>query len=249
MAITIADEMTAAATIACGETCARRLRRPKLARQLAVLAERVGEPREAGDRRRDRGEQDQRAGDADVEAERVAEPPRQLARRSGRRRRAAARGSTSCRARCSGRGTPRRATTRDRDVDRHDGARSPPKTRARQVDARAGAPPRRGSRPSRGPVNASIASGSAKAIACQRRVRAERRAVRQRVRREDEHEPEHDEQQLRQQVERRDDDPDAVERRPPDEPDRRDDHDHARRRRSTSHGLRSSAATCSAPAR
>ena len=51
------------------------------ARQLAVLAERVGEPREAGDRRRHRREQDQRAGDADVEAQHVAEPVRQLARR------------------------------------------------------------------------------------------------------------------------------------------------------------------------
>ena len=48
------------------------------ARQLTVLAERVGESREAGDRRDHGGEQDQRAGDADVEPERVAESRRQL---------------------------------------------------------------------------------------------------------------------------------------------------------------------------
>ena len=59
------------------------------------------------------------------------------------------------------------------------------------------------------PVNASIASGRAKASDVPGGMRAERRAVRERVRREDEREAEHDEQQLRQQVERRDDDPDA----------------------------------------
>ena len=47
VAITSAIEITAAATIACGETSVRRFSRPKLARQLPVLAERVREPREA----------------------------------------------------------------------------------------------------------------------------------------------------------------------------------------------------------
>ena len=42
-------------------------------RQLAVLAERVCKPREAGDRRRDRDEQDERARQPDVDAQRVHE--------------------------------------------------------------------------------------------------------------------------------------------------------------------------------
>ena len=90
------------------------------ARQLPVLAERVREPAEAGDRRRDRDEQDQRAGDADVEAQDVAEHGCQLAaqrvgdaeqrradpRRPERRVRAGKRGQRD---------------DRNRDVDRHDG--------------------------------------------------------------------------------------------------------------------------------
>ena len=65
--MTSAIEIPAAATIACGETSVRRLSRPKLARQLPVLAERVGQPREAGDRGRRRGEQHERTGEADVD--------------------------------------------------------------------------------------------------------------------------------------------------------------------------------------
>ena len=47
---------------------------PEAPRQLPVLAERVGEPREAGDRGRRRRQQDERAGQPDVDAQRVAEP-------------------------------------------------------------------------------------------------------------------------------------------------------------------------------
>jgi len=45
---------------------------PETPRQLPVLAERVREPAEAGERRHGRGQEDERAGQADVDAQRVA---------------------------------------------------------------------------------------------------------------------------------------------------------------------------------
>ena len=47
-------------------------------RQLSVLAERVGEPSEAGDRRGRGGEQHERPGQADIDAKRPGEPVRQM---------------------------------------------------------------------------------------------------------------------------------------------------------------------------
>jgi len=67
------------------------------------------------------------------------------------------------------------------------------------------------------------------------RVHAELGAVRQRAGREDEHEAEHDQQHLRHEIERRHDDADPVERRPPQQPhagdgkDHEDPHDHVPR--------------------
>ena len=58
---------------------------------------------------------------------------------------------------------------------------------------------------------------------------AERRPLCERVRGDEEDEAERDEQQLRQEVERGDEDPDAVERRPPDQPHERHDQDDGHR--------------------
>ena len=72
--------------------------------------------------------------------------------------------------------------------------------------------------------------------------------MRERVRREEEREPEHDEQQLRQQVERRHDDPEPVERRPADDAGPSATSTITPTPTITSHGLRSSASIRSAPA-
>ena len=98
------------------------------------------------------------------------------------------------------------------------------------------------------PVYASIASGSANSDRVPGRGVAERRAVRERVRREDEHEAEHDEHELRQQVERRDEEAERVERRPADEPDRRRRATITPTPTITSHGLWRSESTWSAAA-
>ena len=62
-----ADSDRGSETIAGGETCDAPAQPPEGLGQLPVLAERVGQAREAGDRGHDGGQQDQRAGDADVD--------------------------------------------------------------------------------------------------------------------------------------------------------------------------------------
>ena len=197
---------------------------PEAARQLAVLAQRVGEPREAGDRRRHRCEQDQGAGEADVDAQRVPQPQRQLAsdpcRHADERRADPPRPELGLRP-----GEGRERDDGDRDVHGDDG-RDPPEHRSRQVDAGAARLLRE--------VGDGLEAGEGEhrerhreREGVPRRMRSQGRPVGERMRREHEDEPEHDEQKLRQQVERRHDDAEPVERRTPHDADQRDERDHA----------------------
>ena len=196
------------------------------ARQLAVLAERVGEPREARDRRRDRGEQDQCPARPDEEANCVAEPERNLATHL----------LGDADERCAQPAVPERRVgpgergdgdDGDCDVDRHDRA-DRDEERAREVDAR---PPRL-LREVRDRLEAGVGEhreGHCEEERVPGRRGTERGSMRERVRREEEDEAGNDEEQLHEQVECRDDEADGVERRTPEEPYRRDEHDRADR--------------------
>ena len=223
VATTIADDMTAAARIAGRRDVGAAAQAPERLGELAVLAERVGEAGEAGDRGGDGGGQDQRAGDADVRAEDVAERARQLgvdARGDAEERRAdPARPQLGVRA-----GERRHRDEGDQDVDRDDGGDAA-EHRARQVDS--------GAAGFLGEVRDRLEPGERQHRERQRegervpgRLVAERHAARERVAGEDEDEPEHDEEQLGDQVERRHDDAEAVERRAADQPHAGDEGDH-----------------------
>ena len=189
-----------------------------------MLAEGVGEPREARDRRRDRGEQDQRTARPDEEANRVAEPERNLAPYL----------LGDADERCAQPAVPERRVgpgergdgdDGDCDVDRHDRA-DRDEERAREVDAR---PPRL-LREVRDRLEAGVGEhreGHCEEERVPGRCGTQRGSVRERVRREEEDEAGDDEEDLYEQVERRDDEADGVERRAPEEPHRGDQHDRA----------------------
>ena len=198
-------------------------------RQLAVLAERVREPADPRDGGRGRHQQDQGAGDPDVDVEHVAEPDRQL--RAQRRddphqrrpspRRAERRVAVLDRER-------REPDDRDQHVD-HDHRAERAEEAARQVAARLAGllgevrdrlEPRVGEHRER-QREGELVPG---------RRGADRDPVRQQVAGEEEAEAEHDEHQLGDEVDDRDGEPDPVEARPADEPDRRDPGDDPDRR-------------------
>ena len=175
------------------------------ARQLAVLAERIGEPREAGDRRRHGGEQDQRAASGRRRSGATRRAAGQIAAPIRSRRRRAARGASACRARSRAPGTPRarRPRSRRRWSRR---SRSPTKSeRGRSTPGRRASSARFATVSS--PVKASIASGSAKASSCQVGCVPSDVPGVSACGEKTKHEPEHDEQELRQEVERGHEDP------------------------------------------
>ena len=214
----------------CGDDGLRRYERAPVtpaegAGQLPVLAQRPGQPREARDRGRDGDEQDQRAGEADVHAERRRQAVGQRAAQrvhDSHQRRVQPLGAEGRRA-AGGRKRGERHEG-DRHVD-HDDEADPGEEAARQV------PPRLAG------LLGEIGDGLEARVGEHRerqreddlvpaRVRPDRDAVGQRFAGEEEREAEHDEHQLRREVEHRDEDPVAVERGAPHQPHRRDAHDH-----------------------
>ena len=176
---------------------------PERARQLAVLAEGVGEPPEPGERGRGRQEQEEGARDADVEAQRDVQPVRQVRVQRGddphQRRTRPLRPELG---RAVARGKRHQADERDRDVHGDNGADAAEEA-LRQLHSR---PPR---------LLGEIRDGLQPGIGehrerkgehdlVPRRRAAERDALRQGLRRPEERKPQHDEQELGDEVERRD---------------------------------------------
>ena len=193
--------------------------------QLSVLAERVGEPSEAGDRRRRCGEQHERPGQADVDAKRPGEPVRQMPLQRGddaHQGRAQPVG-TECR-RPVRRRVRRETDQGDQDVDDDDQADRAEQA-ARQVPAGA-AHLLRVVRDGLEPRVREHGQRQRERDLVPRRMRAEREAAGQRRAGEEEREAEDHEQDLRDQVEDRHRDAEGVEAGPSQQPrrgDRRDD--------------------------
>ena len=217
--------MTAAATTVSGEWRLRRLSRPKRRGSWPCSAERVREPPEAGVRRHRGDEEDERAGQSDVDAQHAFDPERHVRPErvdDSHERRALPRRPELRHA--VRRGEGRERDERDQHGDDDDGA-DPEEEAARQVAPRL---PRL-LREVRHGLEARVREEGERQRErdlVPRRLRADVEPARERARREEEGEAEHHEQQLRDEVEQRHGEAERVEARPAEQPHDRDHRDH-----------------------